>query len=94
LSIKREDSDASRIDFADITTGKRLALIHPGEWPTMALRTGQSLGRRNGFGLGTMQRMPSQRQRMIWFRLLSQISWTVPYGAQNKNNEGNEKDTS
>ena len=31
MSIKREDLDASRIDFADVTTGKRLPLIHPGE---------------------------------------------------------------
>ena len=30
MSIKREDLDAGRIDFADITTGKRLPLIHPG----------------------------------------------------------------
>jgi len=31
MSIKREDLDAGRIDFAEVTTGKRLALIHPGE---------------------------------------------------------------
>ena len=31
MSIKREDLDAGRIDFADVTTGKRLPLIHPGE---------------------------------------------------------------
>jgi addiction module HigA family antidote len=31
MSIKREDLDAGRIDFADVVTGKRLALIHPGE---------------------------------------------------------------
>jgi addiction module HigA family antidote len=31
MSIKREDLDASRIDLADVTTGKRLPLIHPGE---------------------------------------------------------------
>ncbi len=31
MSIKREDLDAARIDFADVTTGKRLPLIHPGE---------------------------------------------------------------
>jgi addiction module HigA family antidote len=31
MSIKREDLDASRIDFAGVTTGKRLPLIHPGE---------------------------------------------------------------
>jgi antitoxin HigA-1 len=31
MSIKREDLDAGRIDFADIATGKRLPLIHPGQ---------------------------------------------------------------
>ena len=31
MSIKREDLDAGRIDFGDVTTGKRLPLIHPGE---------------------------------------------------------------
>jgi addiction module HigA family antidote len=31
MSIKREDMDAGRIDLADIATGKRLPLIHPGE---------------------------------------------------------------
>ena len=31
MSIKREDLDAGRIDLADIATGKRLPLIHPGE---------------------------------------------------------------
>ena len=31
MSIKREDLDAGRIDFADVTTGKKLPLIHPGE---------------------------------------------------------------
>ena len=31
MSIKREDLDAGRVDFADVTTGKRLPLIHPGE---------------------------------------------------------------
>ena len=31
MSIKREDLDAGRIDFADVTIGKRLPLIHPGE---------------------------------------------------------------
>ena len=30
MSIKREDLDAGRIDFADVATGKRLALPHPG----------------------------------------------------------------
>ena len=31
MSIKRDDLDAGRIDFAEVTTGKRLPLIHPGE---------------------------------------------------------------
>ena len=31
MSIKREDLDAGRVDFADVTSGKRLAPIHPGE---------------------------------------------------------------
>ncbi len=31
MSIKREDLDAGRIDFGDVTTGKKLPLIHPGE---------------------------------------------------------------
>jgi antitoxin HigA-1 len=31
MSIKREDLDAGRIDFSDVSTGKRLPLIHPGE---------------------------------------------------------------
>jgi addiction module HigA family antidote len=31
MSIKREDLDAGRIDFADLTTGKRIPLTHPGE---------------------------------------------------------------
>jgi antitoxin HigA-1 len=31
MSFKREDLDAGRIDLADVTTGKRLPLIHPGE---------------------------------------------------------------
>ena len=31
MSIKREDLDAGRIDLADVTTGKRLPLVHPGE---------------------------------------------------------------
>jgi antitoxin HigA-1 len=31
MSIKREDLDAGRIDLADVSTGKRLPLIHPGE---------------------------------------------------------------
>jgi len=31
MSIKRDDLDAGRIDFAGVTTGKRVPLIHPGE---------------------------------------------------------------
>jgi addiction module HigA family antidote len=31
MSIKREDLDAGRVDFTDVTTGKRLPLIHPGD---------------------------------------------------------------
>jgi hypothetical protein len=31
MSIKRDDLDAGRVDFAGVTTGKRLPLIHPGE---------------------------------------------------------------
>jgi antitoxin HigA-1 len=31
MSIKREDLDARRVNFTDVTTGKRLPLIHPGE---------------------------------------------------------------
>jgi addiction module HigA family antidote len=31
MSIKREDLDAGRIDLADVVTGKRLPLVHPGE---------------------------------------------------------------
>jgi antitoxin HigA-1 len=31
MSIKREDLDGGRIDFAGIVTGRRLPLIHPGE---------------------------------------------------------------
>jgi len=31
MSIKREDLDAGRIEFADVTTGKRVPLIHPGQ---------------------------------------------------------------
>lgn len=30
MSIKREDLDAGRIDFADVSTGKKLPLVHPG----------------------------------------------------------------
>ena len=31
MRIKREDVDAGRIDFADVSAGKRLPLVHPGE---------------------------------------------------------------
>jgi addiction module HigA family antidote len=31
MSIRREDLDAGRIDFADVTSGKKLPPIHPGE---------------------------------------------------------------
>src|SRR5215472_17557174 len=31
MSIKREDVDTGRIDFADVITGKKLPPIHPGE---------------------------------------------------------------
>ena len=31
MSIKREDLDAGRIDFAEVVTGKRLPPVHPGE---------------------------------------------------------------
>ena len=31
MTVKREDFDAGRIDFADVTSGKRLPLIHPSE---------------------------------------------------------------
>lgn len=31
MSIRREDLDAGRIVFAEVATGKRLPLIHPGE---------------------------------------------------------------
>jgi len=31
MSIKREDLDAGRVDFVEVTTGKRLAPVHPGE---------------------------------------------------------------
>ena len=31
MSIKREDLDAGRVDFTNVTSGKRLAPIHPGE---------------------------------------------------------------
>jgi antitoxin HigA-1 len=31
MSIKREDLDAGRVDFADVTSGRRLAPVHPGQ---------------------------------------------------------------
>ena len=31
MRIKREDLDAGRIAFADVSTGKKLPLIHPGK---------------------------------------------------------------
>src|SRR3984885_6689655 len=31
MKIKREDLDAGRIHFADVSTGKRLPPVHPGE---------------------------------------------------------------
>ncbi len=31
MSIRREDLDAGRIDFGDVSTGKRLPLVHPGQ---------------------------------------------------------------
>jgi antitoxin HigA-1 len=31
MGVKRQDLEAGRIDFTDVTTGKRLSLIHPGE---------------------------------------------------------------
>src|ERR1700736_2090169 len=31
MGIKREDVDAGRVDFAEVTTGKKLPPIHPGE---------------------------------------------------------------
>jgi addiction module HigA family antidote len=31
MAIKREDLDAGRIDFADVSAGKRLPPVHPGE---------------------------------------------------------------
>jgi antitoxin HigA-1 len=31
MSIKREDLDAGRVDLTDITSGRRLSPIHPGE---------------------------------------------------------------
>ena len=30
MSIKREDLDAGRVSFADVTSGRRLAPVHPG----------------------------------------------------------------
>jgi len=31
MSIKREDVDRNRVDFGDMTTGKRIPCAHPGE---------------------------------------------------------------
>ncbi len=31
MTIKREDIDSHLIDFSEVTTGKRLAPVHPGE---------------------------------------------------------------
>jgi addiction module HigA family antidote len=31
MAVKREDIDAGRINFSDVSSGKRLPLIHPGE---------------------------------------------------------------
>ena len=31
MSIKREDLEAGRVSFADVTSGRRLAPVHPGE---------------------------------------------------------------
>jgi antitoxin HigA-1 len=31
MSIKREDLEAVRVSFADVTSGRRLAPVHPGE---------------------------------------------------------------
>ena len=31
MSIKRADLDSGRVDFKDVATGRRLALVHPGE---------------------------------------------------------------
>jgi antitoxin HigA-1 len=31
MSIKREDLDAGRVDFKGVTSGRKLAPIHPGE---------------------------------------------------------------
>ena len=31
MSIRREDLDAGRVDFAGVTTGRRLPPVHPGE---------------------------------------------------------------
>ena len=31
MSIKREDVDAGRVDFADVITGRKLPPVHPGE---------------------------------------------------------------
>ena len=31
MSIKRKDLDAGHVDLADVVTGRRLPLVHPGE---------------------------------------------------------------
>jgi antitoxin HigA-1 len=31
MAVKREDIDTGRINFSDVSSGKRLPLIHPGE---------------------------------------------------------------
>ncbi len=31
MTIKREDIDGRRVDFSDISTGRRLPTVHPGE---------------------------------------------------------------
>lgn len=31
MSIKREDLDAGRVDLKDVTTGRRIPPVHPGE---------------------------------------------------------------
>ncbi len=31
MTIKREDIDSRQVDFSDVSTGRRLPLVHPGE---------------------------------------------------------------
>jgi addiction module HigA family antidote len=31
MNIRREDLDAGRVELADVSTGKKLPLVHPGE---------------------------------------------------------------